>query len=622
MKVFYVDDQQQDLPIVAGALADIERLVGTGLTCEFIGPARPGELQLHFDDEAQPNETISQDGGVSAASIAAAASTKDSMFLVDVRFPNDDDYGLQLARYLVDRHGIAAERIVLFTMFPEEVQRAEAVAGADAAWFTYFHKAKFRLPASRERLAFELIGAVWRAASPLKIRAVAPMGLIGQSQSWRECLDLVRRAAQTESTVLFSGETGTGKGLLAKFIYENGPRSHGPWVPVNCGAISANMFESEMFGHVRGAFTGAVRNKIGLFKKANGGTIFLDEISEIPMDMQVKFLRVLEEREIRPVGSEDTLQVNCRTIAATNCSLEEKVENGQFRKDLYYRLNVIAINVPPLRERKEDIPALVDHFLGVLRADYKRVLGVSSEALDAMTAYDWPGNVRELAKAIERGYGLAQGGLIGAKDLGLGANTNAGRHGRPSGSVAEVSRSIENTLPRTADRTAIENTQGQGYRGAADQTRVTWGDLYEALPGLAKSKVGNYRADRVYFKKVLKTAAMGNPDCRSWTWSVLNVLATHGPVLVTNLNDAEGRFLGFLLGVIHRYVRGGDTFLRNTCRISEGDINVCIDRAEQGNSHGVENAWASLGAAKHECQKLLTHLITEVVSGGANDNAE
>jgi two-component system response regulator HupR/HoxA len=234
--------------------------------------------------------------------------------------------------------------------------------------------------------------------------------IIGRSATMERLLDLVEKVSGTTATVLLTGETGTGKELVARAIHYHGPRSEAPFVAQNCGALPESLLESELFGHRRGAFTTAVRDKRGLFEVAHGGTIFLDEIAETTPGMQVRLLRVLESGEIRPLGSSEARRVDVRVIAATNRDLRGALEQGSFREDLFYRLNVVHIHLPPLRERREDVPLLAEHFLARSNAKLgKRVQGFTSSAMDLMLAYHWPGNVRELANEIERAIALAGG---------------------------------------------------------------------------------------------------------------------------------------------------------------------------------------------------------------------
>jgi DNA-binding NtrC family response regulator len=242
-------------------------------------------------------------------------------------------------------------------------------------------------------------------------------GIVAQSRAMRETLQLVDSVAATASTVLIRGESGTGKEVVAKAIHERSTRANKAFIGVNCGALTESVLESELFGHVRGAFTGAVQNRRGLFEQASGGTIFLDEIGELSPQMQVRLLRVLEEGEIRPVGESESRKVDVRVLAATHQDLEHLIENGGFRTDLYYRLNVIAVFVAPLRERQEDIMPLAHHFvLKHAGRINKAVDGIDVPAVDALERYDWPGNVRELSNAIERAVALLRGSTI---DLGV-----------------------------------------------------------------------------------------------------------------------------------------------------------------------------------------------------------
>ncbi|MBW1996508.1 MAG: sigma-54-dependent Fis family transcriptional regulator [Deltaproteobacteria bacterium] len=242
--------------------------------------------------------------------------------------------------------------------------------------------------------------------------------MIGQSRAMQEIFDLIEDVAATESTVLIRGETGTGKGLAAKAIHSNSPRSTGPFVAVNCGALPEHLMESELFGHQRGAFTDAKETKKGRLELAHGGTLFLDEIGEVSMRMQIDLLRVLEDRIFYRVGGTQPIEADFRVIAATNTDLERAVQEGTFREDLYYRLNVISFEMPPLREHKEDIPLLAEHFLNRYSQEMNKPLdGISREALDEMMLYDWPGNVRELENAIERAVVVGKGRKIRPEDL-------------------------------------------------------------------------------------------------------------------------------------------------------------------------------------------------------------
>lgn len=242
--------------------------------------------------------------------------------------------------------------------------------------------------------------------------------IIGQSEGIGRVLEMIERVSDSDSTVLIMGESGTGKELVAKAVHYNSPRSTRPFVPINCGAIPTDLLESELFGHIKGAFTGAVANRIGRFEMAEGGTLFLDEIGDMNPALQVKLLRVLQERRFEPVGSGKTITANVRVIAATNLDLELAVEDGRFREDLFYRLNVIPMRIPPLRERRSDIPLLLHHFIESFNRLRGRALsGITPEAMGLLASYNWPGNIRELENLVERMAILKGQGLIDVLDL-------------------------------------------------------------------------------------------------------------------------------------------------------------------------------------------------------------
>ncbi len=242
--------------------------------------------------------------------------------------------------------------------------------------------------------------------------------IIGESDGIKACLSLVERVANSDSTILVMGESGTGKELIARAIHYNSDRAKGPFVAINCGAIPSELLESELFGHVKGAFTGAIANRIGRFELADEGTLFLDEIGDLDPSMQVKILRALQERIFEPVGATKSVQVNVRVIAATNVDMDKAVKEGRFREDLYYRLNVIPILIPALRERKTDIPLLLSHFMTQFNRTKSRSLtGFSSDAMNCLVGYGWPGNIRELENLIERLSILKGQGQVEVLDL-------------------------------------------------------------------------------------------------------------------------------------------------------------------------------------------------------------
>ncbi|MCG6918110.1 MAG: sigma-54 dependent transcriptional regulator [Deltaproteobacteria bacterium] len=257
--------------------------------------------------------------------------------------------------------------------------------------------------------------------------------IIGRSRVMLELLDTVALVAPTEATVLITGESGTGKELIASAIHSNSPRREKPFIQINCAAITETLLESELFGHERGAFTGADRRKEGRFKLAHDGSIFLDEVSEMSVAMQAKLLRVLQEKQIQRVGGEEVLKVDVRVLAATNKDLKKEIEAGGFREDLYYRLNVVTLAVPALRERREDIPLLVQHFLQTFaEKNRKQIKGFTPQAMDRLVRYDWPGNVRELMNAVERGVILCRGEYISETDFPFSLRDSGGSEQEPA----------------------------------------------------------------------------------------------------------------------------------------------------------------------------------------------
>jgi two-component system response regulator PilR (NtrC family) len=302
--------------------------------------------------------------------------------------------------------------------------------------------------------------------------------IIGKSPKLLEVLDTIRKIADSHSTVMITGESGTGKELVARGIHhqQQSNRRDGPFVSVNCGAIPETLIESELFGHVKGAFTGAVANKVGLFSAADGGTLFLDEITEVPQTLQVKLLRAIQEREIRRVGEAKDIKVDVRLVAASNRDLEKAVQENVLREDLFYRLNVIPIHLPALRERRDDIPLLVDHFIQKFATDLnKRVRRVSPEAMSVLEQHHWPGNIRELENVIERAIVLGGDETIGVEALPESVRRpRAVRDVEPD--FPEEGIDLEGTLDRIEQqylRLALDRTGGVQTK-AADLLRMTF----------------------------------------------------------------------------------------------------------------------------------------------------
>jgi DNA-binding NtrC family response regulator len=348
--------------------------------------------------------------------LAVSAVQQDTfdLVLLDLKMPGMN--GLDLLREIrsVDSKVLA----VMITAFPTIATAVEAVReGA----FDYLPK-----PFTPEQLLIVVDRAVAQkrlAEENFVLREALRFrpgfeGIVGKSHVMERVMDLVAKVADSDSSVVIEGETGTGKELIARSLHRNSPRQERPFLPVTCGTFPEQLLESELFGHERGAFTGAYTRKLGLLESAQGGTVFLDEISTLSLELQVKLLRVLQERQIRRVGGSGYMDIDIRVISATNEKLEEAVSDGRFRKDLYYRLNVITISLPPLRDRIPDIPLLVEHFLKVLKSAHDRqVSGVSREAVEILQAHDWPGNVRELQNVVERAFFLSEEDVIRPADF-------------------------------------------------------------------------------------------------------------------------------------------------------------------------------------------------------------
>jgi transcriptional regulator with GAF, ATPase, and Fis domain len=321
--------------------------------------------------------------------------------------------------------------------------------------------------------------------------------LVGQSHEIKQVAHIIRMVGDRRATVLITGETGTGKEVAATALHLAGGRAHKPMVAVNCTALPENLLESELFGHVRGAFTGAVQSRVGRFEQADGGTIFLDEIGDLPLDLQAKLLRVLQERAFQRLGSSETVRVDVRVVAATNCDLTERIGQGRFREDLYYRLNVVPLHIPPLRQRTSDIPLLAVHFVEKLCA-LERIAPkrLTEEALDRLVAHTWPGNVRELENAIEMAVALSgDRRTLDAGDFPLAAPARL--RDAPSTEIPLVpvpdhgldySRTVAD-IERSIIGQALRKTGGN-KKAAADMLRLKRTTLTAKLRSLEAAAVG------------------------------------------------------------------------------------------------------------------------------------
>ena len=293
-------------------------------------------------------------------------------------------------------------------------------------------------------------------------------GIISVDPAMEEALNVAARAAPSQASVLILGESGTGKELVARAVHAASPRRQGPFVAVNCAALSESLMESELFGHEKGAFTGAVQQRAGRFEQADGGTLFIDEVAEIPAAAQVKLLRVLQERTFERVGGTTPVRVDVRIIAATNRDLRQMTREGAFREDLYYRLNVVSVSLPPLRHRRRDIPVLIDHFLAhYARLNGKTVEGLSREAADALMRYSYPGNVRELQNILERAVVMARQSVISRSDLPPEVGTDQGTAGsEPAEAEDQRLPARVEALEREAIREALDRADGVQSRAA------------------------------------------------------------------------------------------------------------------------------------------------------------
>lgn len=384
------------------------------------------------------------------------------LVLCDVRMPRLG--GLELIDQVVERE--ISTTVIAMSAFGN---RQMAVEALQRGAYDYIDKPFKRdeilltLAKAEERLQLKRENASLRAGEAHGVF----QGLVGSSEPMRALFETLSKVARYKSTVLITGESGTGKELAARSIHALSPRADKPWVAVNCGAIPENLLESELFGHVRGAFTDATHDKLGLFEQAHQGTLFLDEIGEMSLNLQVKLLRVLQEAEVRRVGGTRSIPVDVRVVAATLHDLAARVEQGHFRADLFYRLNVINVRMPPLRERPGDISALVKHFI---QQQNKRlgtaITGVSTEAMKIILDYSWPGNVRELQNCIERGVVLANGPKIDASVLPQrlleGSDELQQLFDRDELSIKKMSADLERILIRRA----LEKTDGNRTHAA------------------------------------------------------------------------------------------------------------------------------------------------------------
>jgi DNA-binding NtrC family response regulator len=392
-----------------------------------------------------------------SAEDALRSAERADLVLTDLRLPGKD--GLELLEDL-KRQNSAAPVIVMTAFGTVETAVKAIKSGANDFLLkpfsldhlsTVLNKAlELRALKDENRQLREELGRRYQLDS-----------IIGRSAGMQEIFATVMRVAPTRATVLLCGESGVGKDLIARAIHHHSPRKDRPLVKINCTAIPETLMESELFGYERGAFTGAAASKPGKFEQAHTGTVFLDEIGDVPASVQVKLLRVLQERELERLGSNVTRQIDVRVIAATNADLRAAIEEGEFREDLYYRLNVVPINIPPLRDRKEDIPYLVDHFIRKLGPDCGSMVEcITDAALARLVSYHWPGNVRELENVVERSLVMCNGKQLDAADIRLDTAPPSRNHGGPGGAFLPEGLTLdqhEQEIIREAMRRASGN---------------------------------------------------------------------------------------------------------------------------------------------------------------------
>ncbi|AEH22767.1 two component, sigma54 specific, transcriptional regulator, Fis family [Thermodesulfobacterium geofontis OPF15] len=336
------------------------------------------------------------------------------IILTDLKLQNED--GMDILNDLPEEPFKPA--VIIITAFGSIPSAVEAIKKGAFDYLTKpINKEVLLLTIKRAEEKINLVKEVYRLKSELYEKFKID-GVVGKSKKMLQVIEIVKKVAPTNATVLICGESGTGKELIARAIHHNSPRKDNPFIAINCAAIPETLIESELFGYEPGAFTGANTRKIGLIEAANKGTLFLDEVAELPLITQSKLLRVLQEKEIRRIGGKETIKVDVRIIAATNKNLLEEVQKKKFREDLYYRLKVVTIEIPPLRERKEDIPELVKYFIEKYSKEFgKEIKGIEEKAMQALLNYHWPGNIRELESVIEKAIIICEGDKIKFKDI-------------------------------------------------------------------------------------------------------------------------------------------------------------------------------------------------------------
>ncbi|HYG70522.1 MAG TPA: sigma-54 dependent transcriptional regulator [Anaeromyxobacteraceae bacterium] len=424
---------------------------------ELVGaPAQSGGKVLVVDDQRNMRATTAMVLRAAGHVVAEAADGAEAMqriqsdafdvVLTDLRMPTVD--GMEVLR--VARQAAPDTQVIVMTAYGTIESAVDAIRrGAYDFLSKPFKEDELLLRVSKALEKRRLLGEVSLYAGEFRKR-YGLEHIVGRSAAMRDVLERVVRVAPTDATVLVTGESGTGKELVARALHVASRRGDRPFVPVNCAAITETLLESELFGHAKGAFTGATRARRGLFEEANGGTLFIDEIGETTPGFQAKLLRALQEGEIRRVGESQALQVDVRVIAATNQDLRKAIAEKRFREDLYYRLAVVPLRIPPLRERREDIPLLAAHFLARYNGRTSASKSISAEAIARLMAHDWPGNVRELENVLEQAAALTAGREIGPADVDIDSAPSPAPAGTTLAEAVEAAerRTIENAIAR------------------------------------------------------------------------------------------------------------------------------------------------------------------------------
>jgi two-component system response regulator PilR (NtrC family) len=437
-------------------------------------------VALVLDDEPDIRELLAitlrrMDIDVRAAETLEQAKTllrRDSfdLCLTDIKLPDGD--GLELVEYIQHHHPSLPVAVIT-----AHGSMGAAIRALKSGAFDFVSK-PLDLHTLRKMVATALKLEV-HAESDRRSRHI----LLGDSEAMRAIRYTITKLARNQAPIFISGESGTGKELVARLIHAKGPRAEKPFIAVNCGAIPHELMESEFFGHRKGSFTGAVADATGLFQAAEGGTLFLDEVADLPFPLQVKLLRAIQEKSVRPVGGQRELPVDVRIVSASHKNLADMVQRGEFRQDLFYRINVIELPVPPLRERIEDIPELVEHILGKLAQDQHNIPGITAAAVATLQGYSFPGNVRELENILERAVALCEGRRIEAADINV---PEEGKRWVSAGSSVATDTPLENymdAVERQAIMNALQKTRWNKTK-AAKQLGITFRALRYRLKKL------------------------------------------------------------------------------------------------------------------------------------------